>query len=118
MHWEKSPAELAERFGSAMDRFGGVERRKMFGYPAAFVNGNMVTGLHGSSWFVRLPEDAAAELLALEGAGPFEPMPGRPMNGYVVLPATLVGDDAALERWLGRALDHGRSLPPKGAGRR
>lgn len=114
MHFEKSPIELIERFGRFMDeRFPDVERRKMFGYPAAFANGHMFTGLHGPRWVVRLPDDARAELLAHEGAGPFEPMPGRPMKEYAVLPSAMVADLDALTPWIRRSLGHVRSLPPK-----
>lgn len=111
----KSPPELVARFDWLAARVTDpdVERRKMFGYPALFVRGNLATGLHTASWMARLPDDAQATLLALPGAGRFEPMPGRPMKGYVVLPPTIVADDAALEEWVRRSLEHTRSLPPK-----
>ena len=38
--FSKSPPELVERFGAVMDRYPDVTRKKMFGYPAAFVGGN------------------------------------------------------------------------------
>ena len=109
----KSPPVLVERFAAVLDRFPDVERKPMFGFPAAFVGGNLVTGLMGERWQVRLPDDAATELLAVPGAGPFEPMPGRPMRGYYVVPASIVDDDPAIETWVGRAIEHGRSLPAK-----
>ena len=40
---------------------------------------------------VRLPEDALAELTA-SGGEPFEPMPGRPMRGYLTFPPEMVAD--------------------------
>ncbi len=113
--FEKAPVELVERFGATLARHPEATVRKMFGYPAAFVNGNMATGLFASSWLVRLPDPAAAELLRLRGARPFEPMPGRTMRGYYVLPVTIVDDDPELEGWLGRALAHAATLPPKPA---
>jgi len=112
--FEKSPADLVARFEAVAPRFAGAQRRQMFGYPCLFVHGNLVTGLHEGSWMVRLPDDERRELLALPGAGPFEPMPGRPMKGYAVLPAAVVADDAQLEAWLRRAIAYGGSLPPKG----
>jgi TfoX N-terminal domain len=105
--------ELAVRFGSLMDRFPDIRRRPMFGHPCAFANDQMFTGLLGSAWFVRLPDDARAELLAVDGAGPFEPMPGRPMKGYVVFPPSMVADAGSLEPWLLRSLAYVRSLPPR-----
>ena len=112
----KSPPELADRFAALTDGIEGLERRKMFGWPAGFVGGNMVTGLFGTDWHVRLPESDGAELAAAGGA-PFEPVPGRPMRGYWLLPAAIVADDAAVRAWLDRAVGFGRTLPPRGSGR-
>jgi len=109
----KSPPELVERFASVAAELPDVERRQMFGYPCLFVGGNLVTGLYQAAWHVRLAKVDQAELLALPGARPFEPMPGRPMTGYVILPPSIVADDTALLHWVERAIDFGRSLPPK-----
>jgi TfoX/Sxy family transcriptional regulator of competence genes len=114
MHWERSSAELTARFQEITASVDGLTQRKMFGETAGFVNGNLVTGLHSGRWFVRLPEDEQAELMALPGAGAFEPMAGRPMRAYTVLPPDVVADDDALRPWLDRAVAFGRSLPAKG----
>jgi TfoX/Sxy family transcriptional regulator of competence genes len=110
----KSPPELIERFGALTADLPDVERRQMFGFPSIFVGGNLVTSLHETRWIVRLPEEDRAELLEVPGTGPFEPMPGRPMNGYVALSPPIVDDDAAVRHWVDRAIAFGRSLPPKG----
>lgn len=115
--FDKSPASLVERFGAVIGERDDVERRQMFGYPSAFVGGNLVTGLHQATWFVRLPPDVSAELRAI-GGGSFEPMPGRPMTGYTLLPASIVDDDAAVRQWVARSVDFGRTLPPKAAKKR
>ena len=112
MAWEKSPQDLAGRFGRVLGRFPDAERRKMFGYPAAFVGGNMVTGLHQRNWVVRLAEADQAAAVA-EGATAFEPMPGRPMKNFVALPATILADEDGVARWVERAVGHGKTLPPK-----
>jgi TfoX/Sxy family transcriptional regulator of competence genes len=112
--WQKSSPELVEQFEAATTRLlaePGVERRQMFGYPACFVGGNMFTGLHQQRWVVRLAE-ADREALAAAGGTAFEPMPGRPMTGFLVLPASLSAGDAIVP-WLERALAFGRSLPAK-----
>lgn len=108
----KSPPELVERFAAVMDRYPDAERKQMFGYPAAFVGGNMATGLFAEQWVVRLPDGEIAAAKAA-GAGSFEPMPGKPMKGYAVLPGDVVADDAQLDDWVRRAIAFGRSLPPK-----
>ncbi len=112
--WKKSPPELVAAFESLTARHPELTARKMFGYPAAFLGGHMTTALHEDRWIVRLPEADRAELLAAPGAAPFEPMPGRPMKEYVVVPAALVADPTALDAWVDRAIAHVRTLPPKG----
>ncbi|MBA2300443.1 MAG: TfoX/Sxy family protein [Chloroflexi bacterium] len=111
--FEKSPPELVARFDAAAERFPEAQRRKMFGYPALFVGGNLVTGLFADAWMIRLGETDLAELLAVPGATPFSPMPGRTMKGYATLPAKVVADDDALDGWLERATAFGKTLPAK-----
>lgn len=93
--WRKSPPELITAFEAA---FPGApaERRQMFGYPAGFVGGNMFTGLFQEDWFVRLGEPKLSTLLKRPGARLFEPMPGRQMKNYVVLPPDTVDDRKTL----------------------
>lgn len=113
--WEKAPTDLVDRFAAVIDRAGEGQatRRKMFGYPAAFVNGNMATGLFGARWFVRLPVERAAELPGGGDAEPFAPMPGRAMKGYVMIPDEVLADDDRLETWVRAGLAFTGTLPPK-----
>ncbi len=113
--FEKSPLDLIERFDAACSRQQApdVVRRKLFGYPAAWVGGNMATGLFASEWWVRVSEPDREILLARPGAHPFQVMPGRDMGRYVVLPSEVIDDERALDDWVARALAFTRSLPPK-----
>jgi TfoX/Sxy family transcriptional regulator of competence genes len=111
--FEKSPPELVARFTEVAARHPGAQQRKMFGYPALFIGGNMATGLFADRWVVRLlPADLEA-LMALPGAEPFSPMPGRSMTGWATLPREVVGDDDALDPWLERSFAFAASLPAK-----
>jgi TfoX/Sxy family transcriptional regulator of competence genes len=110
--WRKAPSELVERFGAGVAGIEGLETRKMFGYPAGFIGGNMVTGLHQDSWIVRLPEDERAARLEA-GWSVFEPMAGRPMREYVALPTTIADEPDAAREWVERAAQYVRTLPPK-----
>ena len=111
--FDKSPAALVERFDAVAARHPDAQRRKMFGYPAMFVGGNMATGLYEDRWVVRLFDEDLDRLLALEGAAPFSPMPGRSMKGWASLPGDVVDDDAALDPWLERSFAFAGSLPAK-----
>lgn len=85
----------------------------MFGYPCAFVGGNMFMGLFEDRMFLRLPPADREKLIDRLGAEPFEPTPGRRMTEYVVLPPSIVDDDAVIGIWVQRALSYTRTLPPK-----
>jgi TfoX/Sxy family transcriptional regulator of competence genes len=89
-----------------------VVRRPMFGNLAGFVNGNMFLCLFGDDIAVRLDEAGREELYA-EGGGPFEPMAGRPMKEYAVLPRDLRTDLTGATGWVARSLEHTRAMPPK-----
>jgi TfoX/Sxy family transcriptional regulator of competence genes len=108
----KSPPELVDRFEQILGGFPDAVRKKMFGYPAAFVGGNMATGLFADRWVVRLP-DSEIEPAKAAGADSFEPVPGRPMKSFVAIPTADVGDDDAIRRWVERGLAHAASLPAK-----
>lgn len=110
--WRKAPPDQVDRFHEAVAGIEGVEVRKMFGYPAAFIGGNLTAGLHQESVMVRLPDAERRERLA-DGWSLFEPMPGRPMREYVALPPDVAGDVAAMRHWVERAAAHVRTLPPK-----
>ena len=111
----KSSPDLMARFAAAMERVAApdVTERKMFGYPCAWIGGNMLTGLFAQQWWVRVSEPDRETLLALPGAHPFEVMPGRLMGRYVVMPVDVVASDTDLDAWLARAIDFTRTMPPK-----
>jgi hypothetical protein len=111
--FRQSPPALAEQFRKAMATYPEAQVRMVFGCPCAFIRGNMITGLFGDEWFIRLPAEQRPGLLRLKGAHPFEPMPGRPLREQVVLPASIVASPAKLQAYIKKAVVHGRSLPPK-----
>jgi TfoX/Sxy family transcriptional regulator of competence genes len=87
--------------------------RKIFGQPGAFVNGNLFAGTFGGDLFVRLSAADVERARAIRGSRPFEPMPGRPMKNYVVLPPALLRDSLRAREWVQRAVEFGAALPPK-----
>ena len=109
-----APDATVELFAAAVPDPPGVERRKMFGYPAAFVNRNLFMSVYGADIVLRLSDDDRSALGAL-GASRFEPMPCRPMTGYVIVAAAGRDDPAALDEWAGRALAHAAAPPPTAA---
>ncbi len=57
MAWTKSPQSLVELFDKSVLSGDSISRRKMFGYPAAFANGNLFAGLHQNDFIIRLSGD-------------------------------------------------------------
>src|SRR6266581_8372512 len=112
MQWRKSPQDLIDLFSSVVPG-PPVVQRKMFGYPAAFVNGNLFMSLFQDDMILRLPEGLREELLEVDGAKIFSPMPGRPMREYVAVPPGILANQKQLASWVSRALEYGASLKPK-----
>lgn len=113
--WSKSPPGLVAVFEAVLPGPPAVAR-PMFGFPAAFVNGNLFMSLHQDHLVLRLPEGPAQELLEILGGERFEPVPGRAMTGYYTVPASMTAgpdDVAALEPWVTKAFEHAATLPPK-----
>jgi TfoX/Sxy family transcriptional regulator of competence genes len=88
-----------------------VTLKPMFGAIAAFTNGWMFMGLFASDLFVRLSDEDDAAVRAVGGTV-LEPMPGKPMRGYVTLPDWRADVDAVRE-WGRKSLVHTLTLPPK-----
>jgi RNA polymerase sigma factor (sigma-70 family) len=110
--FRKSPPELIARFDELAQLAGDADRKLMFGYPVCVLRGNMFMGLHEESLILRLAEADRAEFLGRYDTGLFEPMPGRPMKEYVVVPPSLVDDDAVGE-WVRRSRTCAEQLPAK-----
>ncbi len=107
------PSETAKAaFTKLVPADPAVTVRPMFGNTAAFVNGNMFSGLFGEELFVRLSDTDAARLRR-EGGGDFAPMAGRPMKGYVTVPGGWAGRGTAISAWIEAALEFTRAMPAK-----
>ena len=111
--WKPAPPLAVKAFETVTSGLAGAEPRKMFGYSCVFAKGNMFAGLHESGMVLRLPEEQRAEFLRLKGAEPFEPMPGRVMREYVVVPRILLNEPGQLREWVEKSLAYVSSLPTK-----
>jgi TfoX/Sxy family transcriptional regulator of competence genes len=116
--WSAVPDEQAEGFRQALAPLPEVELRRMFGCPCAFVHGQMFAVFHPAGLALKLSDEDREALLQEPGARPFEPMPGRKMRQYAVLPPAsqapafqAAGDP--LRHWIGKAYRYAAELPPK-----
>lgn len=113
MKWQKPSQKLIDTYNSIVPDDSIIEKRKMFGYPCSFVNRNMFLGTHNENLFLRLSEPDRKEFLALPETKQFEPMPGRIMKEYVIIPSWLIEKRVELDQWIGKSLKYALSLPPK-----
>ena len=105
--------ETMDLFRSLVPEDDRVTIRPMFGNISAFVNGNMFFGVFGNDLFVRLSVEGKAELLKNKGASMLEPIKGKPMKDYIVLPIIWRGRQEALRSWISKSLEWSSKLPPK-----
>ena len=105
--------EASQRLETLLGRDPRVKIRKMFGQPAAFANGNICVGTFGKELFVRLNDSDVEILTKVAGVRRFEPMPGRPMKQYLVLPPALLEKPTEAKKWVRRSVEYALSLPPK-----
>lgn len=102
--WRKSPLALVEAFLAALPGEPRLERRQMFGYPCAFVNGNLAVGLHEDRLIARVPDEAARHPCVILG---------RRMKSYAAIGLADALAPGAMRRWLRRAVAFTATMPPK-----
>ena len=111
--FERAPQEVIDLFTKLTSSQPELELRKMFGYPCAFINGNMVCGVFADRIMLRLSDQDRAAFGNIPGARNFEPFPGRPMREYVEFPKEMMKDLPKLVEWLQVSFDYAKSLPVK-----
>jgi TfoX/Sxy family transcriptional regulator of competence genes len=110
--WPKPSMEMGELLDRHISRFV-AERRKMFGFPCYFVNGNMFAGTFSNMLFARFSVEDR-ERLNREGLGElFEPVKGRIMTEYRTFSKKVLDDPEALDNWLDRSYAYVSSLEAK-----
>ena len=112
MKMPKPSEQAKQRFSALVPDEPAIALKPMFGNLAAFVNGNMFSGLFGEGLFVRLP-DGEAEALMKKGGKPFEPVAGHRMGGYVMVWADWQKKPDTVKPLIARALTLTRAMPAK-----
>jgi TfoX/Sxy family transcriptional regulator of competence genes len=114
----KPSAGLIAEFKAVLAELPRAEPRKMFGYDAAFVHGNMAVGLWRDTCVIKVADADQKKLIEAGQAQPFAPMTGRVMSGWVELSVELSHDPEELVAWAQRAIDYVSTLPPNAAKRK
>jgi TfoX/Sxy family transcriptional regulator of competence genes len=105
--------ELAGRIRVVLADRPGVEEKKMFGGLTFMLNGNMCCGVLNDDLVVRVGPDQYEEALGLPHARPMD-FTGRPLNGMLSVGPEGYQNEATLESWVARAVNHALSLKPGG----
>ncbi|MGH2471469.1 MAG: TfoX/Sxy family protein [Candidatus Limnocylindria bacterium] len=90
-----------------------VASRPMFGYPALFLKGNLFAGTYQDKIVVRFGDDRT--IAGAKTAKTFEPMPGRAMKEYLVVPGAVMKSPRKLRAWIDHAHEYAKTLPVKKA---
>jgi TfoX/Sxy family transcriptional regulator of competence genes len=113
MGWKKAPDKLVAFLAATLQDVA-CEPRKMFGYPVYFINNNLFIGAHQDDLFLRLATEDRDEVHAkYDTIKPFEPVPGRMMKEYVVIPPDLYTNPAIFQELLTKSIRYVASLPRK-----
>ena len=113
MNIPRADENSKEFFRSILPDNPSITIRPMFGNIFAFVNGNMFAGLFGNDLFVRLSDEGRKELLEKKGTSLLEPMKGKPMKEYILIPKAWRDQHETVRLWITRSLDWTSKLPPK-----
>ena len=105
--------EVAEQLASLVKGFE-CQKKPMFGHEVYWINGNMFAGVFQDEIWIRLSRDDQADFFELyDDAKLFEPMAGRAMKDYVVLPESVLADPEAANGWVEKAYKFTVTLPEK-----
>jgi hypothetical protein len=88
MKMPKPGAETTKRFDRLADGFvgQGATRGVMFGMPMLKVGDRVFVGTFGDAMTFKLGPKDRERALRAKGVAPFEPMKGRPMREWVLVP--------------------------------
>ena len=88
MSTETDPRAFYDAIATELAATSPTTLSKMFGMPCLKnSNGKAFAGFHKDTMVFKLTAPQHAEALALSGAHLFDPMEGRPMKEWVVVPA-------------------------------
>lgn len=105
--------ELADRLRLMLGSEPGVSEKAVFGGLGFLVHGNMaVAASSDGGLMVRVDPAETTKLVEAPGARRFS-MRGREMDGWLLLDAPALDDDAELRSWVDRGVACARSLPKK-----
>jgi TfoX/Sxy family transcriptional regulator of competence genes len=105
--------ELADRIRELVAPQANLAEKKMFGGLAFLIGGHMAVAASGQGGLLVRADPERADALLDTGVAEPMVMRGRPMSGWLRVPASAVEEQAELERWVGVGVGYASGLPPK-----
>jgi TfoX/Sxy family transcriptional regulator of competence genes len=105
--------ELAERIRVLLEGETGISEKTMFGGLAFLVAGNMAIAASGQGGALVRVDPAETDRLVDTTSAEVAVMQGRPMSGWLRVPADELSTDEQIQTWVHKATHYARSLPPK-----
>jgi len=113
MAWRKSDAALSALFGASIPPDPRIEKRAMFGCPAALVDGKLFGCVHQESFVLKFSEQDRAALRDEFDAHGYEFTSGRGIRDFVAMPDDILSDRDALRDWIARSIAYVAAKPKK-----
>jgi TfoX/Sxy family transcriptional regulator of competence genes len=90
----------------------GLEEKAMFGGTGFVWRGNLLCGVMGDEFLVRVAKQDSESFLGDDGAHPMV-MGGRTSQGWILVPVPKTDRAALLTKWVARASAYVETLPSK-----
>ena len=111
--WEK-PIEELEILLDDLTRLFNCTKRKMFGCPSYFINGNLFAGVFGDTIFLRLSKVEQNKIKnEFNDINQFESLTGCKMKEYITISENIWQDITIVKSLLAKAYRYASSLPAK-----
>jgi TfoX/Sxy family transcriptional regulator of competence genes len=105
--------ELADRIRELLEDDADISEKKMFGGLAFLAGGNMAIAASGQGGALVRVDPAESDRLVDTTSAEVAVMQGRPMTGWLRVPADDLATEDQLEMWVRIGTAYARSLPPK-----
>ncbi len=105
--------ELADRIRELLEAEPSITEKKMFGGLAFLVGGNMVIAASGQGGALVRVDPAESDHLVDTTSAEVAVMQGRPMSGWLRVPADDLATDDSLRSWVRIGTRYAGSLPAK-----
>jgi len=104
--------EMDSKIYNFISKWKNTKRKQMFGGYGYYLNGNMIAGIHGKNYVLRLGVDEAKVAIKLPIFKNFT-VSGKPRKGWVIAKPDAFSNDEILLEWLNKAKEFVGTLPPR-----